>query len=408
MVRRRHVFYVAGYDPQGLAGYYRLFRRELERTKKIWPIEVRLTEPESDADGIAGRWTIDTAGPNWSVTTTYDFLRWDDIVVRDMSRPMWIRVPRSVLCFVEYLFNGTLGRLFFANWRFGIFYIYPTFCLLLAIAVPALIGGIVASMLEERSLPLAAMAGVLVALGAYLVTRRLAARGFAIQFVDLWLWHRDWAHGRREDFLDRVDVFARRIIERSRAADVDEIVVVGHSAGGTCAIPLIARALEIDPGFARAGPPLAVFGLGTQLPLAAFHPRSTDVREAIRRVAVEPSLRWVECQTRKDVINFPNFDPLDGVGIRVDGERRNPIVWMVRFRDLLAPELYRRLRWNFFRMHFQFIMANDRRGPYDYFMMMCGPAPAIDWATNGLAVVDSFSDSAAYDPRVAAPRPMSS
>ena len=393
MVRRRHVFYVAGYDPQGLAGYYVLFRRELERARKIWPIEIRLTEPESDANGITGRWIIDAAGPNWSVATTYEFLRWEDIVVRDMSRPMWIRVPRAILCFLEYLFNGTLGRVFLANWRFGIFYIYPTACLLIAIAIPALLGGFVASL----SLPHSVLAGVAVALGAFLMTRGLADRGFAIQFVDLWLWHRDWAHGRRGDFLARLDVFARRIIARSRAADVDEIVVVGHSAGGTCVIPLIARALEIDPGFARAGPQLTVFGLGSQLPLAALHPLSTDVREAIRRVAVEPSLRWVECQTRKDVINFPNFDPLDGVGIRIDGERRNPVVWMVRFRDLLAPELYRRLRWNFFRMHFQFIMANDRRGPYDYFMMMCGPAQAIDWATNGPGVVGSFSESAAYD-----------
>jgi hypothetical protein len=122
------------------------------------------------------------------------------------------------------------------------------------------------------------------------------------------------------------------------------------------------------------------------------------VREAIRRVAVEPSLRWVDCQARKDVINFPNFDPVDGVGIRIGGERRNPIVWVVRFRDLLAVEFYQRLRWNFFRMHFQFIMANDRRGPYDYFMMTCGPAPFIDWATNGLGVVRCFSESAAYDP----------
>ena len=30
-VRRRHVFYVCGFDPQGATGYYRLFKRELER-----------------------------------------------------------------------------------------------------------------------------------------------------------------------------------------------------------------------------------------------------------------------------------------------------------------------------------------------------------------------------------------
>ena len=160
---------------------------------------------------------------------------------------------------------------------------------------------------------------------------------------------------------------------------------------------MIARALEINPDFSSNGPPLTVFALGTSLPVAAFHPGSTAVREAIRRVAVESSLRWVDCQARKDIINFPGFDPVAGVGIHVGDERRNPIVWIVRFRELLAPGLYARLRWNFFRMHFQFIMANDRRGAYDYFMMTCGPAPILDWATNGLEVVGRFSETAAYD-----------
>jgi hypothetical protein len=27
------------------------------------------------------------------------------------------------------------------------------------------------------------------------------------------------------------------------------------------------------------------------------------------------------------------------------------------------------------RLHYQFVMANERRTVYDYFMLMCGPAP---------------------------------
>jgi len=27
------------------------------------------------------------------------------------------------------------------------------------------------------------------------------------------------------------------------------------------------------------------------------------------------------------------------------------------------------------RLHYQFVMANELRTPYDYFMLMCGPAP---------------------------------
>ena len=87
----------------------------------------------------------------------------------------------------------------------------------------------------------------------------------------------------------------------------------------------------------------------------------------VARLAVEPSVTWIDSQSRKDVMNFWDFDPVEGLGVRVDGRRCNPLIWKVRFRDMLSPQFYWRIRFNFFRLHYQFIMANDRRAPYDYF-----------------------------------------
>ena len=77
MIARRHVLYVEGYDPQGISGYARLFRRELTRTCKLWPIqsvvkwndaraEVRLVDAKSPLSKgqfvelrlVEGKWTI--------------------------------------------------------------------------------------------------------------------------------------------------------------------------------------------------------------------------------------------------------------------------------------------------------------------------------------------------------------
>ena len=44
LIRRRHVIYVEGYDPQGAKGYYRLFDRSWNRFLKIWPLKSRLSE----------------------------------------------------------------------------------------------------------------------------------------------------------------------------------------------------------------------------------------------------------------------------------------------------------------------------------------------------------------------------
>jgi hypothetical protein len=136
--------------------------------------------------------------------------------------------------------------------------------------------------------------------------------------------------------------------------------------------------------------------IGSIMPAIALHPQAFRMREIIRRLAIEPSVLWIDCQSRKDAMNFWDFDPVEGVGVHIGPERCNPLVWQVRFRDMLSPEFYRQLRWNIFRLHFQFIMANDKRAPYDFFMLVCGPVPVADWATRKWEVVDKFSPEGMY------------
>jgi hypothetical protein len=68
----------------------------------------------------------------------------------------------------------------------------------------------------------------------------------------------------------------------------------------------------------------------------------------------------------------------------------------VRFRDMLATEFYSKLRFNLFRMHYQFIMANDMRAPYEYMMLMCGPIPVVKWARRGPETLAAFAADASY------------
>jgi len=74
-------------------------------------------------------------------------------------------------------------------------------------------------------------------------------------------------------------------------------------------------------------------------------------------------------------MNFFPFDPIAGHGIDVGGSRRNPTIVPVRFREIIKPEHYNLFRWKFFRVHFQFVMANERPHAYDFFMIVCGPIP---------------------------------
>ena len=127
-------------------------------------------------------------------------------------------------------------------------------------------------------------------------------------------------------------------------------------------------------------------------------PPRRDFRDHLRLLAVEPSIDWIDCQSRKDVMNFFPFDPIAGHGIDVGDARRNPTIVPVRFREIIKPEHYNLFRWKFFRVHFQFVMANERPHAYDFFMIVCGPVPLSErMARPEAALAIATGDAAARE-----------
>ena len=49
----------------------------------------------------------------------------------------------------------------------------------------------------------------------------------------------------------------------------------------------------------------------------------------------------------------------------------------VRIRDMLQPEIYRRIRRSFFRVHYQYIFGNTKPYWYDFFQICCAPTPLL-------------------------------
>jgi hypothetical protein len=98
------------------------------------------------------------------------------------------------------------------------------------------------------------------------------------------------------------------------------------------------------------------------------------------------------------VMNFYPFDPIVGHGIDAGPARRNPTIVPVRFREIIKPEHYNLFRWKFFRVHFQFVMANERPHPYDFFMIVCGPVGLRErMARPEAALAIASGDAAARD-----------
>jgi pimeloyl-ACP methyl ester carboxylesterase len=228
-------------------------------------------------------------------------------------------------------------------------------------------------------LALAIIDGLTAAAVAIFALRPLADRWYIGQITSCWATLRRFGRAQPTWLDDTIEAGARRLVAAAAANDTDELVLVGHSTGSVIAAATMARALALDPDLGRHGKRLVLLTLGAVMPAVALHPAANRMRDIIERLAGESTIAWIECQSRKDVMNFEGFDPVAGAGIHVE-TRYNPLLWPVRFKEMVSPTYYRHLRWNFFRMHFQYINAGDRPTAHDYMLLIAGPVALGDWA----------------------------
>lgn len=403
---RRHVLYVEGYDPQGAEGYYKLFEHALKRFLRNWPVRAKVGPLELDSDDFA-HWDIAAGGPNWRVRARYEFLRQERMIRANMAEPMWRQVPRALGWILNYLYTGTLFRIYRASPQYGLALTYFQL-LLIAWLAASVLGGSLAVWGVQRlfTLPWGTdfALGAVVAVVLFVLLRPLADKLFAVQINSHWPYLLRYARGEPSCFDHFIEAGAQRLVEMTRANAVHEIVVVGHSGGGVLAPAVVARALELDPALGNHGPKVVLLTPGSLMPGIGLHRHATKVRQVIHRVAIEPSILWIDVQARADVLNFYNFDPVEGIGIDAGAWRCNPLVWIVRIREMLLPEFYRKRRWDLFRMHYQFVMGNDQRAHYEYMMLVCGPLPVEQWARNAAETFAQFGADGSYQAGVPQPQ----
>jgi len=397
-VQHRHIIYVQGYDPRGLAQYYRMFRTELRKFGLLYELSTTVGRPKAASGGESASWTVETEADDWKTQTTYDFLRWEDLIQPDLAWPMWRTVFQAVAIYCRLIFSGTLTRFWRAHWRFATFMSYPHIMLVVealcslaaAFAFTKLLGAMGIPNAIIAVLAAAVFAAVLAALLKY-----TEKRTYLLYLLSDTIFTWEFSQGQRPAWNARIDRFAQHLVEVVRNSTAQEIIIVGHSSGSFLSTEILARALQLDSDLGRGGPRVALLTLGGNLPIVGFHHVSSRFREHLRLLATEPSIDWIDGQSRKDVMNFYPFDPIAGHGIDVGAARCNPRIVSVRFREIVKPENYNTFRWKFFRVHFQFVMANERPHAYDFFMIVCGPVPLRERVAHPAAALAAVTGDAA-------------
>lgn len=369
-VRRRHVFFVSGFDPKGASYYHGLYaaqaRLQGEVTGVTYAVGARTRCPNGNT-----QWTVDAVSAQGATRTTYEYVRWDDIV-----RSRWPRGALGVLAGSARAYASAIasGPALVKVWKAApktLFSLaYPALFWLAVLLVAVLAGLVVAAVARALfglggAWPL--LAAAVATAGVLVAALRWERRLHTSWLLRIYQFAADWAAGRIEALPPRLDRLADDVRRRLEDPEVDEVLVVGFSVGSMLAVSAAAR---LAPG--QHGK-LSLLTLGHCIPLLGLMPRATSFRAELARLGELPALTWADFSSPTDWGSFALVDPVPlclGSGA---ASLRGPVLASPRFHTLFQPDAYAQIRGDKRRMHLQYLMAAPLPGSYDYFALTAGP-----------------------------------
>jgi hypothetical protein len=378
LVRRRHVFFFAGFDPKGASFYHHLYRQEAGKQAAVagYDIQVggRLKTPGSNDS-----WQVQLEQGGALCESVIEHVRWDDLVRAHWPRraaPLLLDMVRS---YAYALRCGVIP----AVWRIApktlVPWLYPLAFVLVTTLLGAGVAALAGAWLLRAGLGAWTLALLLPVVGVatFRAALRLEERLNTTWLARIFRFASQQARGEIAGLEARLDGAAASIAERLRAPEVDEVLVVGFSVGSILAASATARALELAPG---APARLSLLTLGQCIPMLGLLPEATGFRRELATLADAKALVWVDFSSTTDWGSFARVDPLlaciPGLGAHgKPGAGANRRWRSPRFYQLFDALDYVRIRRDKRRMHVQYLMAGDRVGEYDYFAMTAGVAP---------------------------------
>ena len=387
-VKRRRVFYIPGYDPIHPRRYRELYRKEGAAQAEISGYDIALKPRNAKRYG----WSVTARIDAHPVEAKIDVLVWSDIVRGSMDTS----IPATYLQLVQtawtYIASGALRRLMWLRKGPVIAALYPVGMLLVQLLLAVLIGfgaGALARFGVEWLAGLIAgpqitgLLGSLVYYATALPLMVLILRWFKSKDGKLYAYYlmHDYAYSARYKGANPPELEARMaeftdIIANSLNDDVDEVLVVGHSSGAHLAVSILADLIRTGRVPAN-GPALGFLSLGQVVPMVSFLPKADRLRADLHYLSQREELTWVDVTAPGDGCAFALCDPVAVSGVAPDNQR-GPLVLSAAFTQTLSPERWKELRWQFFRLHFQYLCAFDRPGDYDYFQITAGPVTLAD------------------------------
>lgn len=376
LVRRRTVFYVPGFDPQGPSRYHGLYRREAPLQAKINGMQIAVGDRKT-RDRRHATWTVEAVEDGNRVETEFVFLRWDDIVRANWPRGAFTMFATMLSTYWQQFHSGFLRKLYATTWATSVAGAYPALFLVLGLLAGALAGTVVGLVIAWLAgitlwlwLPFAMAGGAAgIAYGGPWADRRFGV----YWLIRIYTFVMPHARGEVAGIEQRFCEFAAELVDAAKANAVDEILIVGHSTGVQAAASIIGKALALDPRLGEHGPRISFLSLGGHIPLLAWQPEARWFRLELQRIADCPAIDWVDFSIPQDGACIALHDPFKSAGLRQpEGAEPRPKLLNLRLFELFPPERFKAIRHEWFTLHFRYLKAGELKGDYDYFAITAG------------------------------------
>jgi hypothetical protein len=369
-IQQRHVFYLSGFDPRGAAFYHRIFKEEASKQSYINGIKVKVGKRKKQSE-FSQIWKIEAQDQGQTVTTQYEFLRWDDIIRQHWVKSFWdIFIDFFYVSWV-YITTGTLKRVANVSRTPAITGLYPAVYITLS-GVLAIVLGYACILLFSTFdlIELGWIIGGVLSASFIYMAKIIGDRINVFWLLRIYAFTSRWASGEIPAMDRRIDYFADKIIKTLQDNQQDEVIIVSHSVGTMLAVAIAARVIKKIKQ-SQMHVEFNLMTLGECIPLLSLLPKAKAMRENLACLSAAENIYWVDYTSPADGACFPLVDPVK-VSLSKERIKNSPELLSARFYTLYTDTHYQRIRRNFYTMHFLYLMAHDQLGDYDFFAITTG------------------------------------
>ncbi|NKM26365.1 hypothetical protein [Rhizobium laguerreae] len=382
LIEKRVVLHFPGFEPLDGVAHRARYERSARQSAAVWGYSVETRAADERSDPVSFEVTTTervaapeagTGSPGWQTKSRIHMVHHDILVRKLRAGNTLSQIIAGFRSCAEIMFEGGMRGYFRHAWRFGLFFLFPFLLTALAIVLTAQIAivpyGLGFSpwhMLWSGPLALCFFIFAFLPFSERFHTLHL--------FAD---WEMAVALGRmdRTDFNDWLEDRATAV-RKALEQKADEYVISSHSMGSSVAAHVIGILLEREPEIFR-GKRVVFATLGSAILQCALMSSATLLRARVGLIARCPEISWLDVQCLTDSINFYKV-PVVAVSGHADAPQAK--MMLIRVKQMLTREHYRKIRKDQLRVHRQYVLGPDLQAPFDFTLLTSGPMPASVFA----------------------------